>query len=47
MYQDTLNNILKKMAQINLTKLLVNLSDYLIKFGIYYVFNLADIGVNK
>lgn len=47
MYQDNSNNILKKINQINLHKILNNLSDYLIRAGVNYLFALGDIGVTK
>lgn len=47
MYQDNSNYILKKINQINLLKILSNLSEYLIRAGVNYLFALGDIGVTK
>lgn len=47
MYQDNSNTILKKINQINLYKILTNLSEYLQRAGINYLFALGDIGVTK
>jgi hypothetical protein len=47
MHQDNSNNILKKINKINLPRILNNVSDYLLRLGITYIFNLGDIGVKS